>query len=193
MCTIAIEVNSQSFFNNYGQQNRGLNFSQRQNNRNTGIYFRNSDKDLSSYDKYINDKLNQNREEALANNNRIANDNINQINVVQSIQPNSDESPITTKPVRFVGVGKTDVEYLNNVTYAITNFGVNLMKVINIQKNIFKISKISNFCCFYFFIYRFNRPQKNMIKLQYPIKSICAIMILIVKYNSGVFCLNYRA
>lgn len=134
MCTIAFEVNSQSFFNNNGQQRRHLNFSPRLSNRNSEISFRNSDEGLSSYDKLINDILNKKRAEALAENNKIANDNINQINGVQSIQPDSDESPVTTKPVRFVGVGKTDVEYLNNVTYALTNFGVILMKVINIQK-----------------------------------------------------------
>lgn len=131
LCTIAFEVNSQSFFNNNGQQRRHLNFLPRLNNGNSGITFRNSDEGLSSYDKFINDILNKNRAEALADNNKIANDNINQINGVQSIQPDSDESPITTKPVRFVGVGKTDVEYLNNVTYALTNFGVILMKSVN--------------------------------------------------------------
>ncbi|CAH2095257.1 unnamed protein product [Euphydryas editha] len=132
LCTIGSKVKSQSFFNNNGlQQRRDLIFSPRQNNRDNGVFFRNSEQGLSSYDKYINDILNQRKAEALANNNKITNVNINQINGVQSIRPGSDESPITSKPVRFVGVGKTDVEYLNNVTYAITNFGVNLMKSVN--------------------------------------------------------------
>ncbi|XP_050354754.1 serine protease inhibitor 3/4-like [Nymphalis io] len=97
---------------------------------------------LSSYDKYIQDVLNERKAEAQSNreNNRVnnepsaltTNDNVNFVSGVQPIRPiDSEESPITTKPVRFVGVGKTDVEYLNNVTYAITNFGVNLMKSLN--------------------------------------------------------------
>lgn len=163
MCTIAFEVNSQSFFNNNGQQRRHLNFSPRLSNRNSEISFRNSDEGLSSYDKLINDILNKKRAEALAENNKIANDNINQINGVQSIQPDSDESPITTKPVRFVGVGKTDVEYLNNVTYALTNFGVILMKVINIQKKYIQNIKDRIFVVFLFsfLFYRFNRLCRN--------------------------------
>lgn len=158
------EVDSQSFFNNNEQQRRHLNFLPRLNNRISGITFRNSDESLSSYDKFINDILNKNRAEALADNNKIANDNINQINGVQSIQTDSDESPITTKPVRFVGVGKTDVEYLNNVTYALTNFGVILMKVSYSYEYTEKyIQNIKDriFVVFIFLFYRFNRLCRN--------------------------------
>ncbi|XP_023948770.2 leukocyte elastase inhibitor [Bicyclus anynana] len=109
-----------------------------------------------SYDKYIQDLLNsrrttkppqtQSNSNGIPNSiNGIPNGNSNSIpineipqaslsvdnNRFNGIQANDDASPIALNPVRFMGVGKTDVEQLNNVTYAITTFGIDLMKSVN--------------------------------------------------------------
>lgn len=78
---------------------------------------------LDSYDRYINSLLSNENKIGDVNN---ANDNINK---VQPTRYDDDESPIVSKPVRFVGVGTTDFEQLNNVTYALTEFSVILMRV----------------------------------------------------------------
>ncbi|OWR48572.1 seminal fluid protein CSSFP043 [Danaus plexippus plexippus] len=80
---------------------------------------------LDSYDRYINSLLSNENKIGDVNN---ANDNINK---VQPTRYDDDESPIVSKPVRFVGVGTTDFEQLNNVTYALTEFSVILMRSVN--------------------------------------------------------------
>lgn len=92
-----------------------------------------------SYDLYLQQILKQRNSEAQSNpNNNNVNqlsfsnnrDNINFVSRVPSSRPvDLDESPITSNPVRFFGVPKTDVEQLNNITYAITTFGIKLMRV----------------------------------------------------------------
>lgn len=79
-----------------------------------------------AYDKYIEDILKQ-RNSATSQAPLLL-ENSDKSNTIDRRQPDygSNES---SNPVRFIGVPKTDVEQLNNITYAITTFGINLMKV----------------------------------------------------------------
>lgn len=105
----------------------------------------NLNKQQDSYDRYLQQVLKRKNSEAQVipnnddshqlsiNNNS---DNKNSINGVTSNRPvDLDESPIPSNPVRFIGVPKTDVEQLNNITYAITTFGINLMRSVNSLQN----------------------------------------------------------
>lgn len=161
-----LEVKSQRF--NNGRQ-QVISVTPVQNNRNIGenIYLssRNTNEVKDSYDRYLQDIINQRNTAAQANPNNVQDsydiylqevikrknsdaqvnpnndnanqlslinnrDNINSINRVTTNRPvDLDESSIASNPVRFIGVPKTDVEQLNNITYAITTFGINLMKV----------------------------------------------------------------
>ncbi|CAH2261874.1 leukocyte elastase inhibitor-like [Pararge aegeria] len=130
VCILAMHINCQLRQGN--QQRKGLNPL---NDDSTAIRYSTE----SSYDKYIQDLLNSiQTTRSTQSSNTINNIPVNEIpqanynyanDRVNGIQ--DEASPIALNPIRFMGVGSTEVEQLNNITYAITTFGINLMKSIN--------------------------------------------------------------
>ncbi|CAH0731941.1 unnamed protein product, partial [Brenthis ino] len=104
-----------------------------QNNNDKLYYDRNPGRaEPDAYDKYIEDILKQ-RNSATSQGSLLL-ENSDQSNTIDRIK-GPYESNESSDAVRFIGVPKTDIEQLNNITYAITTFGINLMKSINQLQN----------------------------------------------------------